>query len=100
MDLTNSNNTAAGSNSNSSRSLSVSSAMVDGERRAFQDAVQHAKDTRQVEAVIEVMEKFADSAYIQKVGCDVLQGQFLQVSQCLIVFLKHEKECRKTILCL
>ena len=49
------------------------------ERAAFQEALDDAKHSRQIEAVIAVMEKYHDSAYIQRSGCEVLQGQFLQV---------------------
>ena len=58
-----------------------SGSAVNAERVAFQDAVLEAKQSNQVEAVISVMEKYEDSAYIQKSGCEALQGQFLQVRE-------------------
>ncbi len=54
-------------------------ASVSAERSVFQDALDDARRSRQIEAVITVMEKFGDSAYIQRSGCEALQGQFLQV---------------------
>ena len=63
-----------------SASASVNGGVGAGaERTAFQEALDNAKESRQIEAVIAVMEKYHDSAYIQRSGCEVLQGQFLQV---------------------
>ena len=54
-------------------------ASVSAERTMFQDALDDVRRSRHIEAVITVMEKFGDSAYIQRSGCEALQGQFLQV---------------------